>query len=525
MPLGRYSLFIIFALPSFTAAEEPLRSVVDREMRAAWQREKITPAARSDDSAFLRRVSIDLTGTLPTYEVTTAFLADSDPKKREKLIDHLLTGPRFARQQADVWDQVLFGRHPGNADAVRKRDGFKAWLAKQFTDNVPYDQWVRELLLAEKPGPESFYVQFRNQPEEASIAVSRVFLGTQIHCAKCHDHPFDVWTQKDFYGMTGFFVRLVVQESGSGNARTFSIGEKSSGEVLFSGNAKEQTPGKKGEPVRPRFLGGAELDEPPTPKDFKEPTPTGKEKLPKPKFSRKEKLAAWVGSAENPYLARAVVNRVWAQFMGRGLVHPIDDFTRENTASHPELLQALTDGLITHKFDLKWLIREIVNSDAYQLSLHGPTKEALPVWFEQARVRPLSAEEMMNCLGSATLTDIDGTQPVTGDHYFIRYFGEPTNGLGDFQGSLSEHLFTNNGEYVRRFISRKKGNVADVVLTSTEPWEKRMDRLFLTVLQRPPKPREREAFVNHITTAAKPDGAVEDCIWVLLNSSEFRFNH
>jgi hypothetical protein len=519
----------VLLLPAPVRSEEPLRAVIDAELRAAWTREGVTPAPRSSDPAFLRRVYLDLVGTVPTHDETTTFLADTDPRKREKLVDALLADPRFARAQADVWDLALFGRRPANYDAVYRRPAFKAWLTKQFADGVGYDVWVRELLLAETPGPEMFYVQFRGQPEEAAVAVSRIFLGTQMQCARCHDHPYDKWTQKDFYGLAGFFVRLVVQETGSGASRAFTVGEKRTGEVLFSGNAKEQAPGRRGEPVKPRFLGGADLDEPPVPKDFKETTPKGGQKLPKPDFSRKAKLAAWVASAENPFFARAAANRVWAQFMGRGIVHPVDDFTAQNLPSHPALLQAMTDGLVAHRFDLKWLVREIVNSEAYQLSMSGPGREALPKWFEQARVRPLSAEEIVAAMRVVTGFDASlkpGEQPPeVAWVYFVRYFGEPTNGQGDFQGSLAEHLFLNNGEHVRRFIQRKKGNLADTILTSTDPTDKKVERLYLTILNRPPKPTELEKVSNYLQQKDKPEALVEEVIWVLLNGSEFRFNH
>jgi hypothetical protein len=525
MPRCRDSLLaVILLVPATARADEPLRAVIDRELAAAWKTQNITPAPKSTDAEFLRRVYIDLVGTVPTLDETRKFLADTDAKKREKLIDMLLADPRFAKAQADVWDLALFGRHPGNIDATRRRDGFKAWLAKQFADGVAYDKWVRELLLAEQPGSELFYVQFRGAPEEAAVNVSRIFLGTQLQCARCHDHPYDVWTQKDFYGMAGFFVRLVVQEAGSGNNRTFTIGEKNAGEVLFTGAAKDQQPGKKGEPVKPKFLGGDVLTEP-TSKDAKEPTPKPGEKLPKPAFSRKEKLAAWVASADNPYLARAAANRVWAQLMGRGLVHPIDDFNKENAPSHPALLKALADDLAARRFDLKGFIREVVNSDAYQLSGTGPVKDALPKNFERARVRPLSAEEIVAAMRTATATETDPKNPNPGGDYFLRYFGEPTNGLGDFQGSLSEHLFSNNGEYIRAFVRRKKGNLTDQLLTATDPWEKRVERLYLAVLNRRPQPTELTKFVAFIKDDAKPEARLEDAIWVLLNSSEFRFNH
>jgi hypothetical protein len=508
------------------ADEKPLRQVIDAHVRAAWQQKKITPAAQATDGTFLRRVYLDLVGTIPTYQETRQFLEDKDGKKRQKLIEKLLADPRFAVQQANVWDLVLFGRNPPGGDETRYRDGFRKWLADKFSRNESYDRWVRSLLLAE-PGTELFHVQHRNQPEEAAVTVSRIFLGTQLQCARCHDHPFESWTQKDFYGMAGFFVRLVVQDKGgSGPKRRFVIGEKSTGEVLFTGAVKDQKPGQKGQPVKPKFLGGAVLEEPPLPKNFKEASVTSGQPLPGPLFSRKEKLAAWVTAADNPYFARAVVNRVWAQFLGRGLVHPIDDLSEKNSASHPDLFKPLTRQLIAHKFDLKWLIGELVNSETYQRAATGPTKEALPPWFERARVRPLSAEELLAALRTATGFDASG-QKVQGDtiEYVVRYFGEPYNGRGEFQGGLSEHLFLNNSDNVRRMIQRHKGNLADALVSSKDPWERKVDRLFLAVLNRPPRTAERAKFVAHLTSGDKPEALVEEAIWVLLNCAEFRFNH
>lgn len=424
-----------------------------------------------------------------------------------------------------MWDLAFFGRTPPNFDAVNKRPLFKAWLAKQFADNVPYDKWVKELILAETPGTEMFFVQFRGQPEEMTVAVSKLFLGTQLQCARCHDHPYEKWTQKDFFALTGFFVRLVVQESGSGATRAFTLGEKVSGEVLFSGSVKEQKPGRKGDPVKPKFLGSkAELDEPPTPKDFKEPK--GEGKLPKPAFSRKAKFAEWISSKDNPYLAKAATNRVWAQFMGRGLIHPIDDIRTDSVASHPALFAALTDGLVEHNYDLKWLIREIAKSESYQLAMHGPSKDASPKWFEQARVRPLSMEELVASLRVVNRFDQPGDKPPElGWEYFRIYFGDPVNGLGDFQGSLSEHLFWNNSEHIRRFITRKKGNLLEEMATSKDPVEKKVEKLFLTIHHRSPTPTEAKTVIEYLSDKEKPETLFEEVIWSLVNTSEFRFNH
>jgi hypothetical protein len=502
-------MLALLALAPAVRADVPLRQIIDVEVKKAWEREKITPAGRCDDAAFLRRVYLDLAGTVPTHDEAIKFLQDGDAQKREKLVDTLLAAPRFAAHQADVWDLTFFGRNPPNGDATRKRDGFKKWLAGKFAKNEPYDRWVRDLLLADQEGSELFFVQFRNQPEDATMAVSRIFLGTQLQCARCHDHPFASWTQKDFYGMAGFFVRLVVLDgAGEKGVKRYRLGEKSSGEVLFTGAAKDQKPGLKGEPVKAKFLGGSVLDEPALPKDFKEPELKNAKELPKPKFSRKEKIAEWVTAPANPYFTKAVANRVWGQFMGRGIVHPVDDFDGKNKPSHPELLEALTKQLAEHKYDLKWYVRELVLSETYQRSAAGIGGDALPTCFERARVRPLSAEEIM-----VTLRVVTGTEVKPGNEnteYYLRYFGEPMNGRGEFQGGLSEHLFLNNSSQLRQLIQRKPGNLADKVLTSTEPWEKRVDRLFVTVLSRLPKPEEQKRFVAYLTASGKPEALVEE---------------
>ena len=442
----------------------------------------------------------------------------------------MLADPRYATNQANVWNLVLFGRRPANLENDRKREGFKKWLTSQFEKNVPYDQIMRELLLADQEGSETFYVQFRGQPEEATVAVSRLFLGTQLQCARCHDHPFENWTQRDFYGMAGFFVRLVVLDTNDPKKK-YTLAEKGTGEVLFTGAVKDQKPGQKGEPIKPKFLSGPALDEPPTPKDYKDP-PQGTKTYPKPPFSRKEKLAAWVATPENPFFTRAVANRVWAQFLGRGLVHPVDRLGEKDEAGNAALLKVLAKQLVDHKYDLKWYIRELVNTRTYQLAADGAVTEALPPSFERARVRPLSAEELMAVMRQATSFDVgpmakpEAPLPNAGDEYFLRFFGEPTNGLGDFQGSLAEHLFLNHSDQVRSLIRRRKGNLADTLAISTDPWEARVERLFLAVLTRLPKPAEQKRFVAHLTADPKAsDALLEEAIWVLLNTAEFRFNH
>lgn len=524
-----FSVLLFVIAPAFaTSQESSLRNIIDKEIKTGFAKEKVAPPDRAGDSVFLRRIYLDLVGMVPSYDETTAFLKDAHPKKREKVIDRLLADSRYATQQAQIWDLVLFGRNPLSFDARGKREGFKKWLSEQFAKNEPYDRLVSKLLTAEEDGSQLFYVQYRNATEELTTAVTRVFLGTQLQCARCHDHPFEHWTQKDFVGMAGFFIRLVVVDAGgTATDKKFVIGEKSTGEVLFAGSVKELKPGMKGDPIKPKFLGGIELKEPLMPKDFKDPVFKGNKALPKPAFSRKAKIVEWLTAKDNPYFARALANRIWAQFMGRGFVHPVDDFSEKNEPSHPALIKAMEANVVANKFDVKALIREIVNSDAYQVTDTGLVTDALPKYYERARVRPLSAEELMASLGVSTGHGADWaakSQNATTE-YMTRFFGEPTDGQGVFQGSLAEHLFLNNAGQIRALGQARKGNLADDIMKSKESWDAKVDRLFLSILNRTPTEAERERFVKHITADAKSTPQrLEEAVWVLVSCSEFRFN-
>ena len=517
-----------------SAQESSLRKFIDAEIQAGWKKNNITPAPQASDAAFLRRVYLDLLGTVPSLKETKAFLADTNANKRETLVDRLLEDPRFAEHQADVWDLVLFGRKPFNIFATRNRDGFKDWLKEQFARNTPYDELVRQLLTAQSGGPQMFLVQYRNDPQEATVGITRKFLGTQLQCARCHDHPFEDWKQTDFYGMAGFVTRLVVVDKGGKGDDRYMIGEKSTGEVLFTGSAKEQKPGQKGEPIKPRFLGGDLLKEPAVPEKFKEPDWRRiKKNPPKPFFSRREKLAEWVTHPKNPYFAKAVTNRVWAQFMGRGQIHPVDDLSATRKPTHPKLFEIMTQQMIEHKFDLKWFIRELVTSETYQLASTGKLHDALPTWYQRARVRPLSAEEMLAALRVATGYDeqirASGKDPAktklpnSFDSYTMRYLAEPTDGRGDFQAGLSEHLLFNNRS--QGLISTGKGSLVYEMVQSKAPWPEKVDQLYLSMLTRLPTEAERKRFVSYLSGEGRTQDLAQDAVWVLLNCSEFRFNH
>ncbi|TXT28237.1 MAG: hypothetical protein FD138_2627 [Planctomycetota bacterium] len=219
-------------------AAPPLREVIDSQIQSAWEHEKITPTGPASDAEFLRRVSLDIVGVIPTHDETVAFLADPSPDKRRQLIDRLLDDPRYARHMAELWDVLLFTRNPPGSEAD-KRDGIQTWLRQRFTDNTPYDKLVRDLLKAEgnsvEQGPPLYFVQYRQRPEDMTEAITQTFLGVQLQCARCHNHPFELWTQQDFYGMAAFLARLQIVSAGKADNQTkYMVAEKSTGDNFWS---------------------------------------------------------------------------------------------------------------------------------------------------------------------------------------------------------------------------------------------------------------------------------------------------
>jgi hypothetical protein len=541
-----WACILLLAAVQAAPAAEPLRDVIDRELAARWQQQQIAPAPPAEDAVFLRRIYLDLAGIIPTADEAAAFLDNASPDKRAQLIEQLLASPRYAQHQADVWDMVFFGRNPPGYDAA-KREGFQHWLREAFAQNMPYDELARRMLKAEgntaEQGAPMYLVQYIRRPEDAAMAVSQTFLGVQLQCARCHDHPYESWTQLDFYSMAAFFARLEMVKAGKAKVdnqelEKIYVAEMNSGDIKFTGPAKDAQPGKQGTPVPPKFLLAAVLDEPDFGDEFKnEKRPKENEPPLAPKFSRKDKLADWVTSAENPYFARAAVNRIWAQFMGRGLVHPVDNMSESNSASHPALLDALASDFVAHKFDVQWLIREIVNSHAYQLAATGDVSDAMPLSFERARTRPLSAEELLESWRVATRYDrlaeqqnkkeAQGRFSGVSFDYVRRFFGEPNNGVGDFQGGLHEHLYLNNGE-LGRLTTPEKGGLCDELMTSADEWPAKVERLYLSILSRRPSAEEQARFVEYITSEKESRNQTErlrEAMWVLMTCSEFRFNH
>jgi Protein of unknown function (DUF1549)/Protein of unknown function (DUF1553) len=504
-----------FVQPVWAAppSEAEMAAKIDARVAELWTRANVMPAAPAEDAEFLRRAWLDLCGIIPplndpdTLCGIRGFLAATDSEKRVQLIQRLLAKPSHATHFANVWKNVLL---PQDTDVQRLggEAGFQAWLRGQFADNVSYDMLVANLVLAKgqatEAGPALFYTSLQLKPEELAASTSRAFLGTQIQCAQCHDHPFDHWRKADFWGYAAFFAQL--QQSSGRQPAVLQVSDSTIGEVSL--------PGAK-EPVTPRFLGGETSGD------------GGK--------TRRERLVQWLTWPENPFVARAAVNRVWALLFGRGLVHPVDDLGAHNACAHPQLMQELAEYFVRTGYDLNCLVRTLTQTKAYQLSSHSPRGiEEQPELFARMAIKSLTAEQLYDCLleamrrreGAAALQpQIVGLPGVNlSRQAFLTRFRAPTQGATEYEGGIPQALTLMNGASIRQATDL---NQSDLLVALGAPFfttEQRVEVLFLSTLSRPPRGEERTKFVAYVEQAGDRQ-ALGDVLWALLNSAEFMLNH
>jgi hypothetical protein len=495
-------------------SEAEMAAKVDARLAELWTRAKVSPAAPAEDAEFLRRAWLDLCGIIPplndpdTLCGIRGFLESTDSDKRVRLIQRLLAKPSHATHFANVWKNVLL---PQDSDVQRLggEAGFQAWLRGQFADNVSYDMLIANLVLAKgqatQAGPALFYTSLQLKPEELAASTSRAFLGTQIQCAQCHDHPFDHWKKADFWGYAAFFAKL--QQSSGRQPALLQVADSEIGEVSLPGTR---------EPVPPRFLDGEASADVST-------------------KTRRERLVQWLTWPENPFVARAAVNRVWALLFGRGLVHPVDDLGAHNACAHPELLQELAEYFVRTGYDLNCLVRTLTQSNAYQLSSRSlPGEEEQPELFARMAIKSLSAEQLYDCLLEAMRRREGATamQPqIIGvrasdltRQAFLTRFRAPTQGATEYEGGIPQALTLMNGANVRQATDLKQ---SDLLVALDAPFfttEQRVEVLFLSTLSRPPRSEERTKFGAYVEQAGNRQ-ALGDVLWALLNSAEFMLNH
>lgn len=576
--LGQFARFHALVPNAQSVVEEAWQSVnfIDDHIHTKLQRLRIPAASLADDTTFLRRVMIDLCGTLPTPEEVQAFLADRDPKKRAKMIDELLERPEYSQ-----WWATKFSDLTGNDNRYFGAYGWKTaygwwkWLAVRLERNEPYDQIVRNILLAtsregrsydelarwldeEKPRLEdrtrwdvryperktldTFWAKSTNRaPEVVAQEISHAFLGVHLECAQCHKHPFDRWTQEDFWGFAAFYPRIQFGYTREATARTEKGQRPPFKELFVATRADGWLPVKHPrtqEVLAPRVLGGV----PHPDEDGKDP---------------REPLAQWLTAPDNPYFARAIVNRIWAHHLGRGLIEPTDAISAANPPSHPELLDALTRDFVAHRFDLKQLHRTILNARTYQLSSKTTAANADDLTnYSHYIIKRLPAEVMVDALRQVTLSAPDGkdglvppavraiayplSRPSGRVNYAFRIFGRPLRAEfcdceRDNRPSLPQALYLMSDDEILTKIRTPQGRLAQLLVAPKSDAEV-IDALYLAALGRAPTASEREETLRHLAKWYQAEGAnkdkatvrreaFEDVLWAVLNIKEFATNH
>ncbi|MBI3855924.1 MAG: DUF1549 domain-containing protein [Planctomycetes bacterium] len=510
--------------------------VIDRRIAERWESEGLRPAPLADDYEYFRRLSLDLRGVIPTPDEIRKFAADPDAAKREKTVEGWLRSEAFATWWSRRWADDLTLYPTGKVQVVH--GVFRDWLRDAVRSNMPYDRFVRRMLTAKGPSDLDPAVGFLaaglfNAKEEGSKDVvertARVFLGMQIRCAECHDHPFDDWTQQDFSGMAAFFWQARSEVRGGGGT------EPQSGWII-------DDPGR-GEPG----IAGAEkaAKKPEEPKNGKQPGPSKQSVGPRYKATgegvgeNESRRAAFarILTADRQF-ARAAVNRHWGLLIGRGLVHPLDGFSAGKKPSHPELLEDLADEFIRSGYDVRKLVKSIVLSKPYQLSSRrAAAEEAASRLFSQASVAPLLPEQLFDSVVRATGLDEakpnpkgkNGSPQESFRETFFREFkvsvqpNEPA--VPAAEPTISQALFFLNGELVARGTSVAAEFRLARLMEREKDAGRRIEELFLTTLSRPPKARETEALLARIRKAGDSPRIYEDIFWALLNSTEFVTRH
>jgi hypothetical protein len=505
------------------------QTVVDKATSNKWRELNITPSGLCTDEAFIRRVSLDVTGTLPSAEDVLAFIADKDPKKRDKLVDKLLDTPEYAYFFANKWADILRVKRRNLADRAYGTFAFHTWIREAVADDKPYDEFVRDIICAigdESKSPTTVWYKEVKTPENFVDDVSQVFLGQRLACANCHHHPYEKWSQDDYWGIAAFFARV-----GTKNVQVpgrIQQNQQNQRQVLFvksNGNVTNKRTGQTA-PMKP--LDG-------------DPMTSASDEDPRQKF------ADWMTGPKNPFFAKAVANRYWAHFFGRGIVDPLDDMRITNPPSNPELLDALAQNLIDNKYSLKALIKTICKSRTYQLSaVPNDFNAADKQSFARYYPKRLQAEVLFDAV--CKLTDSPTTFPglpadkfapsraiMLPDESFQSYFLDVTGRPQRIsacecervnEASLAMTLHLLNSQEVQDKIARV-GARADKITKDPRPDAEKVTELFLVAVGSKPSEEKLKLALEHIEKhkASKTTKlAYENIIWALLNSKGFLFN-
>jgi hypothetical protein len=490
---------------------------IDELIFAKLKRLNIVPSPLSSDAEFVRRVYLDTVGLLPTLDESRRFLESNDPQKRPKLIDELMERPEFAEVWATRFSDLL---RVGLLDQ-RSKGGrlMYSWLRKAVMEDKPYNQFATELITASgnlyfNATSNFYYITEFSEPENIATNVSQVFLGVRIECARCHNHPWEKWTQEDFWGFAAFFGRMGVKDTYENDESEITL--KPAGQVISPKTKK---------PVQPKYLDG----------------PTEKEGLDE---DIREKLARWMTAPDNPWFARAIVNRVFKHYMGRGIVEPLDDFRVTNPPTNEVLLDALANDFVANGYHLKHTIRLILNSRAYQLSsLPNATNRADTLNYSHYYPRRLLAEELIDAMGEVTGVPekfpgyMAGTRAMTipqgAPTYFLQTFGRlkarEVICERDNSPDVAQAMHLISGQTIQNQITAKGGTLDEWLSDRSANEVEITRRLFMATLVHPPTDRELSLVIASIQSGGGgPEArrrAFEDVLWTIFNSKAFLFNH
>ncbi len=488
------------------------RNYIDDAVYTKLKKLRFAPSEVCDDATFIRRVSLDLTGNLPKPEEVEKFLQDTDTAKRDKLIDQLLARKEFAELWVMKWAELLEIRTRDNRVYPKATVLYFEWLRDRMLANVPFDQIVRELLTTSESNfrnPAANYYQIEPDTLKLAENTAQIFMGMRIQCSQCHNHPFDRWTMNDYYSFAAFFARI--GRKPGDDPRETVIYDRSDGEVNHL---------VTGKPMHPKFLGG---DEPEIKNE-----------------SRREVLARWLTSPQNPYFARNLANIVWAHFMGRGIIEPVDDVRISNPPSNPELIDALAAKFVEYKYDFKRVIRDICTSRTYQLSTRPSSSNASDDRnFSKAAIRRIRAEVLLDCISEVTETQDKFPGLPRGAHaveiadgntanYFLTTFGRASRTTVcscevKVDPNLSQALHLLNGRTLQSKI--EDGAVVKKLLKEGQTPDRIIENLYLRCFSRKPMDDEMAKLKNFLTSDSNQEQVLKDIFWSLLNAKEFVFNH
>jgi hypothetical protein len=472
----------------------------------------LQPSGTCTDAEFARRAYLDVIGELPSPDEARAFRWDRDPNKREKLIDALLEQPEYVDFWTMKWADLLRCSRQSLTD--KGMYSFYRWIHQSVAENKPWDQFARELLLARgsgyKEGPANYF-RVASKPEDLAETTAQAFLGVRVQCARCHNHPYEKWTQSQYYELAAFFARVKLKQGDDPEERDVYLA--STGEVKHPRTGKEMTP--------------TALDAAPIPADFA--------------GDRRRALVDWLTSPRNPYFAHELVNRVWRHFMGRGLVDPVDDLRATNPPSNEALFDWLAQDFVQHGFDVKELIRTITRSQTYQLSSQPARgNERDTRYYSHFPFKRLGAEQLLDALTAATGvpekfggfplgTRADQLPDSTVPSYFLDVFGRPARQITcecerTSEPTVAQVLHLMNSAGMNEKIAAKNGRVAALLAASLPP-RRIVDELYLASLSRFPTLEESRVAIQALAAAPERGQAAQDLLWALLNSKEFVFNH